>query len=219
MDLFTSVPAPLPEPQPEYAAEFKSYHDEDIRKQLRKSLISPESFDKVIEFGYVAEEVPPLPSATTEYFPFHHPPSSSGESDCGGDETSTEATGPRTPTPTSGPLLTAVKQTSFDFGVNMPLKFASDTGLATTHSPAHSISNREVTVHMTLTRPDLRTPEERLYSVQRQQTSGVDVEKQDPLALQVLPVCDDPTGAHGAFAVQSENSKGFKRVWKTLRGQ
>lgn len=41
----------------------------------------------------------------------------------------------------------------------------------------------------------------------------------DPLALETLPVCDDMTGAHGAFAMQPENNaSGFRKVLKVIRG-
>lgn len=41
----------------------------------------------------------------------------------------------------------------------------------------------------------------------------------DPLALQTLPVCDDNTGAKGAFAISDEQpNRGLRKVLKVIRG-
>ena len=84
---------------------------------------------------------------------------------------------------------------------------------------AGSIVDRESTIRMTLTPSDLRigTAEGEGYSHEPQYTAGA-AQKADLLALEPLSVCDDPTGAHGAFAVHDdENLKGLRRVWKTLK--
>lgn len=80
-------------------------------------------------------------------------------------------------------------------------KFSIDSPMA---SPAHSGSgqtNREMTLRMTLTRPDLRADEEQLYGWQQSSSPRTSV-KDDPLALEDLVVTDDATGAKGAFYVK-----------------
>ena len=77
--------------------------------------------------------------------------------------------------------------------------------------------NREMTLRMTLTRPDLRADEEQLYGWQNQK--GGDG---DPFALEKLHLSDDMTGAQGAFAVKPKQhgnlvSRLFKRASKKGR--
>ncbi|KAF2013140.1 hypothetical protein BU24DRAFT_463962 [Aaosphaeria arxii CBS 175.79] len=67
-------------------------------------------------------------------------------------------------------------------------------------SPMHLMNgriNREMTLRMTLTRPDLRADEEQLYGWRTPS-----VAKDDPYALEELHLTDDMTGANGAFAVK-----------------
>ena len=75
-------------------------------------------------------------------------------------------------------------------------------------------SNREMTLRMTLTRPDLRADEEQLYGWKEQKGR-----KDDPFALEELHLTDDMTGAKGAFAVKPKPqgnlvSRLFKRASK-----
>ncbi|KAK5174399.1 uncharacterized protein LTR77_001479 [Saxophila tyrrhenica] len=225
--LFTSVfelEADPVQPVQQPVVESRAYDDEDIRKRLRRTLLSPEKFEEVLEFGFSAdEECPPSASSSDSTLRFDQPASSGSEydgdndGDSEDDDTSVEAC-PRTPTPLSGDLFgPAIKQSSLDSGIGTPLSQIEPFSPTATCGPTTSNGNREMTVHMTLTRPGLRSPEDELYSAQRQQTSGVDVEKHDPLALQVLPVCDDPSGAQGAFAVRRSGSRmGLRNVWKSL---
>jgi hypothetical protein len=210
----------------DFEAELKSpeksraYDDVETRKLLRRSLMSAETFDEALEFGFASHEpTSPLPATTTDNRqpPFGNKEYGSEEEDDDDDYASTtDATEPRTPSPTFHAVTTNARQTSFDSSYRTFSKGSSSSSTPIGR-PSTSISNREMTIHMSLTRRDLRTPEEELYSTQRRETSGVEVETQDPLALQSLPVCDDPTGAHGAFALPDQSSKGLKKVWKTLR--
>lgn len=215
MDFLTLSTEPTVDSTP--ATESYPYDNVDIRKQLRKSLMSTENFNKLLEHGYDHDMSMPVPSSTSDFLPLQNSPSSlSDYSPDDGDDSTTDVTGPRTPTPTSGQLLVSNKLPSFDSGISMPLG-SDGTGK---YNPALTQSSREMTIHMTLTRLEVRSPEEELYSTQRRQVSGVDVERNDPLALESLPVCDDPTGAHGAFALPGSSSgRGWKKVLRTLRGQ
>ena len=214
---FETMPS---EPELEPEPEAKHYQDPDARKWLLESL-SPRKFDVALEFGFSApsNESTYPPSKTSPSFPIQQPPSWHSESADEYDE-SLETLSPQTPTTFSDDEHAAIKQTSFDSGIGLALHQNLETKTPPTHSPASSVGDREMTIRMTPTRPNLRTrtPEDDLYSHQRQQTSGVNVDEVDPLALESLPVCDDPTGAHGAFAVHDNGlSKGLRRVWQTLK--
>ena len=195
------------------------YDQSEVRKQIRQYL-SPQKFDEALAFGFApaGEEIPPPSSARTQSFSAHPPPLAPTE-DMYADEDSSaslDTVGPRTPTTVSDSAYPALQHPSFDSSRDAPARqslFTTEKS-SKTRSPAGSLGNREMTIHMTLTRRDLLGP----HDGPRPQTSGVDVKKVDPLALEELLVCDDPTGSQGVFARRdSGSSKGFKRVWRSLR--
>lgn len=259
-------PGELPTIEP--TSPSRPYHDIDIRKQLRRTLLSPEKFDEALEFGFENDETPaPMSPHTNFSFPFHDVPEVmtdeedkdplqsyiESEDETGYEEedyddhdvTSLDTTCPRTPTPIAGDLLPTSKgkTPSFDSAIGLPGVLNHIHAPRPPTSLADSLTSpREWTLHMTLTRADLAHPspssssvsevaaeahfaveksaEEMLYSVQRHQTSGVGLERNDPLALERLKVCEDDTGAQGAFAVGRDGkaSKGLKKVWKKFTG-
>lgn len=196
------------------------YKDSHARQKLRQYLASPEKFDEAVEFGF--------PAGTLKDADLPRPPVGGEAPDEGYDEWSAansrddddeaSASSPRTP-PMVGdafdPHLT--HYSSVDSAIALSA-YGATKGSIRSLSP--NFDGREMTLRMTLTRPDLRAPEDELYAFQRKNFSGVDVETADPLALQSLPVCDDHTGAHGAFAVGNNRSPGgLKKVWKNIRGR
>lgn len=213
-----SRPSTEPRPEPlEPPAERKSYQDQDTRFKLRDALASAEKFDEALAFGFSPTEERSSSASTDSSFPIQQPILYHSEQD-DDDAKSIETLSLSTPTYTSDGQP-AIKQPSFDSVVELPL--TRITHPKTSGSRSGSISNREMTIHMTLTRRDLRSPspEEQLYSVQRFQNTGVGVANDDPLALAPLIVSEDSTGAHGAFAVHDSmlpKGKGLKRVWKSL---
>ena len=201
---------------PESPAEAEHFQDTATRNKLRQHL-SPQKFDEALEFGFAisSEESVRSSSASDDSFPLQAPPLYHGGQ---GDEDD-RSLGPRTPSPVHNNDRTPIKLPSFDSGIGLPSQQSLAPPKAPmTRSPSGSIADsREMTIKMTLTRRDLRRgPEVELYSAQRQQNSGVEIENVDPLALDSLAVCDDPTGAHGAFAVQDSGRQ--KGVWSRLKG-
>lgn len=204
----------------ECSVEANTYQH-DVRKQLRQYL-SPQKFDEAIEFGFAFNDEPgPSLSTTSKSFPVRPPPPCLIDDEYGDEDSydSAETMSPRTPTESSDTALPAIRRPSFDSSMEIRPNLFTTLKTGKTRSPDGSLGNREMTIHMTLTRRDLRAPDENIYGVQRPTTSGVDVERVDPLALDILPVCDDPSGAHGVFAVRdSKGSKGLRKVWKSIRG-
>lgn len=93
-------------------------------------------------------------------------------------------------------------------GVNIGLhsRHVSHSKLSTDGAPcfpnllgAGANPNREMTLRMTLTRPDLRADEEQLYGWQ---SPPPKTSRDDPLALEDLVFTDDMTGTKGAFYVK-----------------
>ncbi|CZT17067.1 uncharacterized protein RCC_02899 [Ramularia collo-cygni] len=235
-----SVLAPLPLPPPrlspavpsfplpptsrptEPSPETTYYKDTDARSKLREFLTSPAKFDEALEFGFpergttspMSSVQPSLASELDEL-------SITNTRDDDDEDEDDYLSGPRTPSVTTeGYNPGIVHHGSLDCGVISPYSFQQGKGSIRSMSPDFDAS-RSMTMRMSLTRSDLRRPEDRLYSMARMQASGVDISHADPLALDPLPVCDDHTGAKGAFAVTprmtSSSGGGLKKVWKNLR--
>jgi hypothetical protein len=288
----------------------KYYKDVSARQKLRDYLSSPEGFDEALEFGFPKERPEPeWPIVVTdtsldcssdeELVPRSkedHDIDNSGLSDDTGDDTDTATDSlhsPRTPSLCLDQFEHTSHSSHHDSGIALTCNNSAHpaSGLPqkgpyrpTIRSLSPDIDGRQMTLRMTLTRADLRAPEDELYPTSpttsklhrarafvlvpqsqhyhsRQQSiitttstprnfsisSSSDVAaarlNSDPLALGPLPVCDDHSGAQGAFAVpysslplQSVNPSfsspaaprhlrscssetGFRRVWKTMRGR
>ena len=199
--------------------EAKYYQDPNARKTL-KEYATPQKFDEALEFGFPSTEQVLSRSSGSDHS--EHGRKTSLTHSVDGDKDSLSDTGPTTPTAIATKYEPTVTQSSsIDSGVGLPLQVSLRPKTAD-RSRSSSFNNREMTLRVTLTRPALREPDGRpeseLYGWKRKQTSSVEVDKADPLALQPLNVSDDSTGAHGAFAVpEPSHSKGLKRVWKSLR--
>ncbi|KAK7729601.1 hypothetical protein SLS57_002089 [Botryosphaeria dothidea] len=210
-------------------SETKYYQDPEARMKLRLYLGSPHKFDEVVEYGFPSDKQQPTPESSPE------PPSRADfyerqasrdlhtflrddsvsfldYSDTG-DESDEESSLADLDTP----VTPADPDQSFRTVAQIPKSNYSSldsNGLPTLQTrtkkpqelfPQALPSNREMTLRMTLTRPDLRADEEALYGWQQHQA----VREADPLALQDLPPeSDDTTGKHGPFAVQMNRHQG-----------
>jgi hypothetical protein len=275
----------------------KHYKDVRARQKLRDYLSSPEGFDEALEFGFPKERPEPEwpivvndasqdSSSDEELVPRskedHDADNSGLEDDTGNDtDTATDSLhSPRTPSL----FLDQFENTPSSHGSGIALSCNSAHHVPSgtiTKSPYRPVirslspdfEGRQMTLRMTLTRADLRAPEEELYGStisnplsklhrarnfvmvpqsqhQRQQSSttasrNVSISSDasrlnsDPLALESLPICDDHSGAHGAFAIpyhhhphhshhpsmptrhlrSCSSETGFRKVWKSMRGR
>jgi len=203
-------------PPTELASEATYYQDPQARKQLREYLGSRHRFSEAVEFGFPSPDSPPPSSAGTDgSFPIQR---ASSVSSTDRDDASVQSEGPSTPTaPPRHHTRKPTPSASFDSGVVLPMQL-NHSGRVQRSGSSSNLSGREMTLHLTLTRPELRITEDKLYSWQRTQMSGVTVADSDPLALEPLPINEDCTGAHGAFAGQGGGRrKGLGRVWKSMR--
>ncbi|KAK5132774.1 hypothetical protein LTR08_008659 [Meristemomyces frigidus] len=211
------VPLPVEEP-----SEARYYQDPEARRQLRHYLTSVRNFDEAIEFGFPSpDRITPSPYSTDPSSPIWKGFSPPGPD---GDDASLSSYDPPTPTAIDYGHPVVVPSASFDSGIALPLQLNTHDKPASDNKNNHSRSSssfggdREMTLRMTLTRPELRLSEKEVNSWQRMPSSGGVVTGVDPLALESLPVCDDATGAHGAFAVRcGGREKGLRKVWKNLR--
>jgi hypothetical protein len=211
--------------------EAAHYQDPEARKKLR-TYLSPQKFDEAIQFGFSATpekdaiaphyQLPPITTHARKFSRDMHTFLKDGrlsfldykstdnqglESD---GESAVEVESPATPSSTGMSFrLHSRHMSSID-----------STGLPSTQSSICQ-PNREMTLRMTLTRPDLRADDEKLYGWQAQQTQPT-LAKEDPLALEELVLSDDQNGTMGPFYVKPKARGGLvTRLLKraSLRGR
>jgi len=201
------------------------YQDPQARQKLRQYLASPQKFDEAVEFGFPSHSGP-----TSDMDIFRQHRSTSGNDaqaflkeevisfidrydDNDSDEESLdgESDSPVTPADVDEIFRPAKSYGSSIFAgldvSDMPsLNFRFDADMsAPSRISQDPLANREMTLRMTLTRPELRANEEDLY--------GWSKRVDDPLALEELQMSDDMTGQHGAFAVKPNRRSGmFKKI-------
>ena len=206
------------------------YQDPEARKKLRKYLASPQKFDEAVEFGFpsvparnsTCERDPNFRSISystsgndaQQFLQDNRVgfldnrksiESSDGDTISYNDSpvtpSSGEELGPRV-RPYGASIFNGLDKTDlpslrFNFDGMSEIMEVDDDKDPSRYDP---LANREMTLRMTLTRPELRATEEELYGW------GVHEEK-DPLALEALHLSDDMTGQNGAFAVKPTSTR------------
>jgi hypothetical protein len=230
-------PAPLVVTPPEMSAEARHYKDPEMRRTLR-AMSSPELFDEAIEFGFPPPTSEP-PSAnqrsrfSMETVNFDRSSSLTSSSTT---ETRDSQFGKCPATPDGPPdFLISPHGTSLRLSPSSQklspthtlhrrahtTDFPPTGGATYGHSRTPSSLNREMTLRLTLTRPILRSSETDPNAMRKPsliEPLHRGAFERDPLALESIFICDDPTGAQGAFAVpeSSQQRKGIKHAWKNL---
>lgn len=227
---------------PVFDPEATHYQDPEARKKLRMFLASPQKFDEAVEFGFPSTAgddtfITPryhLPPITTDARNFSKDMQTflkddrvsfleDNEDDVDDEEDTKLDTDGESVTDMDSPVTPSSIGVSFRGHMRhaSPSNFSSldSSGLPALH-PMGSRLNREMTLRMTLTRPDLRADEEQLYGWQtRKSTTAA---RDDPFALEELHFSDDMTGSKSPFAVKPKHqgnlvSRLFKRASKIGR--
>lgn len=205
------------------------YQDPEARMKLRTYLGSAQKFDEAIEFGFPSnrESLPPQPADDRDRFlapltlshdfqsflndgwlSFLDSEEELEDDDEADNDSLPDADSPVTP----GDANVAFRQSDED---DLSPRSSTDSTARPSSSnkqqpdpfSRHLSGGREMTLRMTLTRPDLRANEEELYGWQPPRT------RDDPLALEELPVSDDVNGGQSPFNVkQNRNSGRMKRL-------
>ena len=206
-------------------ASAKYYQDPEARLKLRVYLASPQNFDEAIEFGFPSledteERALSRPSlsrarktAPCKTFLHDDSPSLFDYLDDDDHESTTslpERDAPYTPLSNifnhDATLLSpSVATRSGSTGTLFP----KSTGCHHTSEPFAQMlgGNREMTLRMTLTRPELRADEKAMYA----NTTG-----DDPLALEHLP----PTKNEADIWDQLPKERGtLKKIWRRVSGR
>jgi hypothetical protein len=208
------------------------YRDPEARSKLRQYLLSPQKFDEAVAYGF-----PSTPPPEDDHDHFKMSVSSSNNDaqtflredsmsfidrydEADSDYETSEEESPVTPANGDEPFggynynrLSIFGSLDTDDLPSLSFKFQPE--LRPSAGIMNPFTNRDMTLRMTLTRPDLRAKEEELYGWKK----GGGTEE-DPLALEELPPCnDDSTGAHGAFAVKSNRNSRvlFNKILNKVR--
>jgi hypothetical protein len=185
----------------------KYYRDPEARLKLRVYLASPQKFDEAIEFGFPSlqdrertqharpQTSPRITQDTARTFFTDDTPSlSEGE-----DDDKDDLDNPDTPQDAEFRRFSK-KSSSERTGITRPQLRIEPYALASTH-------DREMTLHMTLTRPDLRSADE---------MKPVKKVNDLPLEQEALP-CDDVP--HSIWDTLPEDSSVVKKLWRKLKGR
>lgn len=182
----------------------KYYRDPEARLKLRVYLASPQKFDEAIEFGFPSlqerekaqyarpQSSPRLTNDSARTF-FTDDTPSLYEDD---DDEKDDLDNPDTPQDAEFRRFSK-KSSSERTGITRPQLRIEPYALSST-------SNREMTLHMTLTRPDLRSADEK----------PIKKVNELPLEQEKLP-CDDVP--HSIWDTLPEDSSIVKKWWKRLK--
>ena len=199
-----------------------------MRRTLR-AMSSPELFDEALEYGFPQ---PPSHQPSKSAHMKSRFSASTSENDRSSSLTSSSTTetkdlpfGAIPSTPDGSTSFLSPSASTGDLVSEASKKPASPqlshrrahtTGHTPSHSRTPSSVNREMTLRMTLTRPMLRSAETDT-SAMRMPSLQPPLDEHDPLALESITICDDPTGAQGAFAINPDTSQNLKGIKKALR--
>ncbi|KAL6703165.1 hypothetical protein ACN47E_010158 [Coniothyrium glycines] len=202
---------------PAFDPEAAHYQDPEARKKLRMYLASPQKFDEAIEFGFPSSagshvvaphyQLPHIRNHSRKFSRDMHTFLREGKLsffDDGGNENQGLDSDSDSVAEMDSPTTPSSIAQSFRFHARQVSRraFSLDSSNTSPGPRAHGQvqMNREMTLRMTLTRPDLRAEEEQLYPWQSSNTPRLI--KDDPLALEDLVLTDDMTGTKGPFYVK-----------------
>ncbi|KAF2397394.1 hypothetical protein EJ06DRAFT_147425 [Trichodelitschia bisporula] len=216
------------------------YQDPQARQKLRAYLASPAKFDEAVEFGFPSQQTSD-PAADVAHVPRPPASTSNNDAQTflkddtisfldRWDAASTDSRSDDGSIFGESPVTPADAPSSFGAGVAsifsaldaddtpaldlIDLKAAPDAHAA---QPAGmldplALSGREMTLRMTLTRPELRAAEDEVYTWQTRRSTSAGAPpltwgEDDPLALEELATSEDVTGLQGAFAVRGGGAR------------
>ncbi|KAF1842654.1 uncharacterized protein K460DRAFT_289856 [Cucurbitaria berberidis CBS 394.84] len=199
---------------PAFDPEATHYQDPAARKKLRMYLASPQKFDEAIEFGFPSTagndtvtphyQLPPIASHARKFSRDMHTFLKDGKLSFL-EDTATENQGLDSDGDSVADLESPTTPSSTGLSFRLHSRHVSqpNSSLDSSHlssmQPIAGHLNRDMTLRMTLTRPDLRADDDQLYGWH---SSGPKAAKDDPLALEDLLLTDDMTGTKGAFYIK-----------------
>ena len=206
--------APCASNAPPQENKCQTYQDPHTRKKLRRFLSTDHAFDEALNFGFPASDTK---DAAEPNISQYRPYSSSFAASVDARPTRPQAGRVGSAEPSS-PIAFDDGETPMPLSSNPPHRLPRRV----IHSSSSSRpSERDMTIRMTLTRPELRSSDEEMYAWQQQQEqeeerAGAEAPVSDPWALEQLPASDDVTGRHGAFAGAEKDFQRLRKVWRVL---
>ncbi|KAL7925131.1 hypothetical protein ACQKWADRAFT_242457 [Trichoderma austrokoningii] len=192
------------------------YQDPEARMKLRVYLASPHKFDEAIEFGFPSYDM--QGGAASHIRSFSRQDSSDRMHNLNSDDVESLISDPASPTDLASPRTPmSMDHPSVEHSPNLPHDGAWPANYA--QAPA---SSREMTLRMTLTRPDLRADEEQMYGWQKAssaKTQAHDGSAQPRTYIRASTTKDNIERQFAAFDQDnaSADSSMVKRFWNRVR--
>lgn len=192
------------------------YQDPEARMKLRVYLASPHKFDEAIEFGFPSYDM--QGGETSHVRSFSRQGSSDRMHNLISDDVESLISDPASPTDMASPRTPmSVDHPSVEHSPHLPHEGTWPANYA--QAPA---SSREMTLRMTLTRPDLRADEEQMYGWQKPssvKTQAHDGSAQPRSYVRATTTKDNIEKQFAAFDqdnASADNSM-VKRFWNRVR--
>lgn len=183
------------------------YQDPETRLKLRRHLTTAQAFDEALEFGFPVEYTSASVSPDSVLAHSRSTPEDHTKDRRLNDTPSLSRFNSDSLTSTRLSDASVVTPGSSCASPRLPLRMAKSIG-------SLRPSERDMTFRMTLTRPELRSPEDELYAWQQEEQE--DSKARDPWVLEQLPCSDDVTGKYGAFSAAGKDGKKLRKVWNML---
>ena len=194
--------------------------DPNTKAVLREALATPQKFEETLAFGFKRDASRPRTPGTELYSPGCQikenwlEANKSGEDSVEPDLSSADDfEGPLTPDFIEPRI---VRRKSGCYSISSGTSAAPSPNInraASNTAFFEELMNRDMTLRMTLTKPELRAPEEEIYGHDDGSLrSDISVDK-DLLAPVALQYSDDLSGAYGAFAQAVSRKKSVKAFW------
>lgn len=190
------------------------YQDPEARMKLRVYLASPHKFDEAIEFGFPSYEG----GETSHIRSFSRQGSSDRMHHLNNDDVESLISDPASPTDMASPRTPmSMDHPSVEHSPHIPHEGTWPANYA--QAPA---SSREMTLRMTLTRPDLRADEEQMYGWQKPsspKTQAHDGSAQPRSYVRASTTKDNIERQFAAFDQEnaSADNSMVKRFWNRVR--
>lgn len=192
------------------------YQDPEARMKLRVYLASPHKFDEAIEFGFPSYDM--QGGVASHIRSFSRQGSSDRMNNLNGDDVESLISDPASPTDMASPRTPmSTDHASVEHSPSLPHDGSWPANYA--QAPA---SSREMTLRMTLTRPDLRADEEQMYGWQKSPSAKAQAHEGDAQPRTYIRASTTKDNIEKQFAAfdqdnASADNSMVKRFWNRVR--
>ncbi|GAB7342540.1 hypothetical protein MBLNU457_g0720t1 [Dothideomycetes sp. NU457] len=194
--------------------------DPNTKAMLRETLATPAKFEETLAFGFKRDPSRPRTPGVELYSPgceikeqWLDADKSEGDSIDPDLSSADDTEGPMTPDLIEPRI---VRPESAFYSLKSSVSAAPPPTVNRANSNTaffEELMNRDMTLRMTLTKPELRASDEEIYGRDDSSIPSDVSVHEDPLAPVALQYSDDVSGAYGAFAQSMTRKKSVKAFW------